>query len=184
MVTQPRAIQFYSSIHYKGHTLLGEWPTGSVYEFDGETLAPSAVWTPPQFLSREMLGYEAQTMAEYCGDLFVGFWPRGEIWRFDGHDQVWKYFKRLFTDTTPEQFIPYFSREPDNLNSAFFGQRVTALVPYQDGLYATTSSLTVWSPDIRPTFLNSDQLDEYGSIYKIYREGCQTVYDKFDDYGA
>lgn len=176
MVTQPRAIQLYSSVHYQGHTLLGEWPTGSVYEFDGETLAPSPTWTPPQFLSRQKLGYEAQTMAAYCDDLFVGYWPRGEIWRFDGHDQTWKYFTRLFTDPTPDQFIPYASREPDGLTSSFYGQRVTALVPFQDSLYATTSSLTVWTPDIKPSFMSAAQLDEYGSVYKIHKQGCHTEY--------
>lgn len=73
ILSVPRAIQFYSSINYQGRVLLGEWPTGRLYEFDGVELKPSNM-TPPEIakLSDKRLGYEAQTMAEYCGICLSG----------------------------------------------------------------------------------------------------------------
>jgi hypothetical protein len=78
MVTDPSGVQFYSSINYMGKTLVGEFPTGRLYEFDAVELRPAEILQPP-FVTGEGPGYEAQSMAEYCGDLFVGYYPRGEI---------------------------------------------------------------------------------------------------------
>ncbi|PYF05566.1 hypothetical protein BJ122_101309 [Rhodopseudomonas faecalis] len=178
MLVEPRKIQFYSSIIYQSKTLIGEWPTGRLYEFDGDVLKPST-FTPPaiQEVSLQRLGYEAQSMAEYCGDLFVGYWPKGEIWRFDHKEGVWGLFFRAFSPEVNETFIPYAGRPDDGLGAAFFGQRVTALVPFEESLYVATSNLREWKDDIvPPSSIPADRLDEYGRVYRISRYGCQSSY--------
>lgn len=175
---QPRKIQFYSSVAYQGKVLVGEWPTGRLYEFDGSVLKPSNM-TPPEIDKRAhlQLGYEAQSLAEYCGDLFVGYWPKGEVWRYDHTKREWQFFKRFFSGVKGENFIPYADRAPDELDSSFFGQRVTALVPFEDSLYVTTSNLRSWrSTDKVPAVLDAGKVAEYGAIYKITRQGCKSVY--------
>lgn len=174
MVTAPTGVQFYSSIEYRGKVLVGEWPTGRLYEFNGSELFPSTM-TPPKFASGDPIGYEAQAIAEYCGDLFVGYWPDGEIYRFDHKTGEWSFFQRLFTATGGEPFIPYSNRPLDGLDRSFYGQRVTALVPYGDSLYAVTSNLREWTPDVQSA-LTSAQQAEYGAVYRIKRPGCQTKY--------
>lgn len=180
MVVSPRVIQFYSSIKYHGYTLLGEWPTGSIYTFDGDRLRPSEKWTPPSFRNREPLGYEAQSMANYCGDLFVGYWPKGEIWRFDHIRESWGLFARVFSDDEAEDVIPFLSRQSDILPGAFFGQRITALVPFSDGLYVATSNLGQWGVDLDVPFVPMMESEQYGRIHRIYKPGCWTDYPKSD----
>lgn len=156
---------FYSSVLYQGKTLLGEWPTGRLYEFDGERLAPSDL-TPPAIASAvpKRLGYEAQSLAEYCGDLFVGYWPRGEIYRYDGRKKAWGLFSRMFSSSPAETFIPFSDRPRDRLDPSFFGQRVTVLVPFEDSLYAATSNLREWTPEVKPKFPSPDKVQEGRSI--------------------
>jgi len=177
MVTKPRVIQFYSFIEYNGKTLLGEWPTGSVYIFDGNELRPDEFYTPPPQRSRNRVGYEAQSMAIYCGDLFVGFWPRGEIWRFSNKYQSWSYFARLFSESNGDStLVPWISRTPDLLPSAFFGQRITALVPFEDSLYVSTSNLSVWTSATDVSHVLTPSLaDEYGALWKIKGASCSTT---------
>ena len=176
MVQTPRRIQFYSSIKYQGEILIGEWPTGSIYTFDGKTISPSTKWTPPTMYSRERIGYEAQSMAEYCGDLFVGYWPKGELWKFSRDKNQWEFFKRFFSDRGDDTFIPWVNRPPDGQDSAFFGQRVTALIPFEKSLYAVTSNLRSWGGGVFPEHLQPNEIDEYGSIYEIRGKDCLTVY--------
>ena len=174
MVTEPRRVQFYSSINYMGKTLIGEWPTGRLYEFDGEELRPND-YQPP-FVTGERLGYEAQSIAEYCGDLFVGYWPEGKIWRRDRSTGIWSMVVRLFShpaDTEP--FIPYYDRPADGLPAAFYGQRVTALVPFGDSLYAATSNLGAWPVGYETEVLTEDEAAEYGMIYRLTIPGCETI---------
>ncbi len=178
MQSVPRAIQFYSSINYQGTILLGEWPTGRLYEFDGDKLSPSSM-TPPKIAESadKRLGYEAQTMASYCGDLFVGYWPKGEVWRYDHTAGDWKFFKRFFSSVEEEPFIPHSYRDKDELNSAFFGQRITAMVPFKDALYVVTSNLNTWSTSVSiPPTVDQAKVAEYGAVHKIVKPGCTTSY--------
>jgi len=176
MVIEPRAVQFYSSIKYQRETLVGEWPTGSIYTFDGKTLKPSVNWTPPPMRSREKVGYEAQSMAEYCGDLFVGYWPKGELWKYSREKNQWKFFKRFFSGGGDSSVIPWFNRPQDEADPAFYGQRITALVPFDSSLYVVTSNLRSWDGGIFADHLLPNELDEYGSIYEIKGKDCLTVY--------
>jgi hypothetical protein len=176
MVTKPRIVQFYSSIDYMGETLVGEWPTGRLYEFDGEMLFPAKMLQPP-FVTGEILGYEAQSMAEYCGDLFVGYWPRGEIWRRHRSTGEWSRAARLFSHpVSTEPVIPYTGQgQEDGLIGAFFGQRVTALVPLGHSLYAATSNYGHWLAGYEPKFLTEEEAAEYGAIYRLTIPDCEAV---------
>lgn len=177
-LTHPREIQFYSSVAYRGKQLLGEWPTGRIYEFDGTQLKPSDM-TPPRIAEQVplRLGYEAQSMAEYCGDLYVGYWPKGEVWRYGYQTGEWTLFKRFFSPVEGEPFIPYARRPTDSLDRAFFGQRITALVPYEGALYVATSNLRTWtSSEVIPDVMDPARLAEYGALYKVTRQGCRTTY--------
>lgn len=177
-LVKPREIQFYSSLTYQGRVLVGEWPTGRLYDFDGSILKPSDI-TPPKISeqSAARMGYEAQSMAEYCGDLFVGYWPRGEVWRFDHATKQWALFNRFFSSDSGETFIPYKGRPADHLDPAFFGQRITALVPFEDSLYVSTSNLRSWkSGEKVPESVSSEKANEYGEIYKITRSRCKSTY--------
>lgn len=76
-----------------------------------------------------------------------------------------------------ETFVPYMDRAADTLDSAFFGQRVTALVPHGDALYVATSNLRTWrANDAIPDVMNPARLAEYGALYKVTRQGCKTTY--------
>lgn len=178
-VVEPRKQQFYSSVLYQGKTFLGHWPTGVLYHFDGKQLYPDQRMTPGPIweLRDQNLGYEAQSMSVYCGDLFVGYWPRGEVWRLDGQNSNWHALARLFSHGSKDSFIPYINREPDDLEGAFFGQRVTTLVPHADSLYAFTGNLNSWTRSVQnPSWLTEEQIREYGTIWRIHRPGCETKY--------
>lgn len=175
MLTAPRQVQFYSSVEFRERMLVGEWPTGRLYEFSGSELFPSKL-TPPQFASGAAVGYEAQSMAVYCGDLYVGYWPRGEVFRLDHRTGRWGPFRRFFDPYPGEPFIPRSDRALDAQDDSFYGQRVTALVPFGDSLYAVTSNLTGWTTDVRASFLTAAQQAQYGAVYRIKRGGCSTEY--------
>lgn len=164
MPTKPRGFQFYSSIRYKGVTLMGEWPSGRLYLFDGKEIR---LWrNQPPHVGPDPIGYEAQSMAEYCGDLYVGYWPTGSIWRL--HSGEWSEIK-LFPDA--EEFIPLSARQPDDLDISFFGRRVTALLPWRGDLYATTSNLRGWEYGQETSAVSPDIADLYGAVWRISRCG-------------
>lgn len=163
MLTSPRGVQFYSSIRYNGITLMGEWPSGRLYLFDGNEIR---LWrNQPPHVGTEPVGYEAQSMAEYCGDLYVGYWPTGSIWRL--HRGKWSEIK-LFPDA--ENFIPHSSRPDDDLDNSFFGRRVTALVPSQGVLYAATSNLRGWGAGMKVAVMSDEAANLYGSVWEL--SGC------------
>ncbi|MGN6309936.1 MAG: hypothetical protein ACTHNN_10295 [Xanthobacteraceae bacterium] len=172
IVLEPRQVQFYSSIRFKGKTLLGEWPTGRIYEFDGKKLRPTD--NQPPFATGKPIGYEAQTLAVFCNDLYVGYWPTGEIWRLRANE--WSRAVALFPpprDTNT--FIPYRDRtEPAPLDG-FYGRRVTALVPHNGSLFAATSNLRDWGRDYTSPILSSAEAEKYGAIYRLDVKGCSSV---------
>ena len=185
-VEHPKGYQFYSSIKFENNTLLGEWPTGRIFEFDGEIMAPFVNSPDKSRFNRYSKNYEAQSMAVYCGDLFVGYWPYGEIYRFDSISRKWSRFARLFK--SPEIFrfpkigepIPYSrllsKKYPNNeFSSAFLGQRVSALIPYGDSLYAITSNLNSWNQSTSEiNFITEQEKRQYGALHKITSPGCFT----------
>ena len=181
MQLQHSGRQFYSSIIYQDRTLLGEFPTGRIFEFVGSVLQVSDLSPPEELLSigQEFMpnGKEAQSMAIYGGDLFVGYWPDGKILRYCYKTKSWSQFSRFFTFPNPGDNIHDYYRPENNIPWSFYGQRVTALIPFEDGLYAVTSNLREWYEDIVPSpLLSEEEIRQYGAVYKIYRPGCKTTY--------
>lgn len=160
--------QFYSSTVFNGVTLVGEYPSGRLFDFDGRRLSPSTL-TPPAILDRDVIGFEPQSMAEYCGNLFVGYWPFGEVFRFDGTE--WHEPIRLFSSSPPEA-APFREATADaGVIFNFFGQRVPSLVPYGGDLYAVTGNKGDWGQSITPEIDHNYQA-EYGAIYRISGNDC------------
>ena len=168
--------QFYSSVNYEGATLLGRYPGGLLYEFDGTTLKPSAS-NPSEFYADQTLPREAQSVAIYCGDLYVGHYPRGEVWTKNLDSGTWERAARLFSYPTEDvPFVPYLGMEPEETPESFYGQRVTSLSLLGGSLFASTSNLREWdAAHETPSFLTSAQVDEYGSIARFSRPGCLTT---------
>lgn len=166
VVTEP-SNQFYSSTVYRGRTLIGEYPSGRIFEFDGKKVFPSEL-TPPEISERANPGFESQVLTEYCGNLFVGYWPYGELYRYDGekwHDPI-----RLFS--SPPSNAPFKeAAEKAGMISNFFGQRVSSLVPFAGSLYAITSNKGDWNRSIQPEIPREFQ-DEYGAVYRIDGAEC------------
>jgi len=162
MVTEPRKMQFYSSIRYDGETLMGEWPTGRLFVFDGRTIEP---WSEqPPHVSKERTGFEAQAMAVYCGDLYVGYWPTGAIWRLHRRTGEWSRIA-LFPDAAT--FYPHIDRPADDLSGRFFGRRVTALLPHDGSLYAATSNLLGWHRDLDQSVVSDIEAEFYGKTHRL-----------------
>lgn len=164
--TLARGLQFYSSLSFGREALVGEWPTGKIYRFDGEELHP--LQSQPPFVTDEPMEYEAQSMAAYCGDLYVGYWPTGEIWRLDTATGEWSLAADLFRPPANSSNIPaHVGRQnPDGVQN-FYGRRVSALIPERGGLIAMTSNKSGWGKDFVPDFMSKEESEQYGSIYKV-----------------
>jgi len=150
--------QFYSSAIYEGRTLVGEYPTGNLFEFDGRRVFPSGIPRPVE-------GYalEAQTLMPFCGSLLVGYWPTGTIHRWDG--KRWHEPISLFN--VPADY-PQFSdhAEGAGLVANFFGRRVPSLVPHDGELYAISGSKGDWNAQI-DSGLPPSVFSEYGVVWRL-----------------
>lgn len=166
-------VQFYSSIQYGDAVLLGMYPGGHIYQFRDKKLT---AWVKDW---RKQTSYdyaEAQSMSLYCGSLYVGYWPWGELYRHDARG--WVLAKRLFSkpliDITNADY-PYSNRMVDNEPGAFYGQRVSNLVQYDNFLIASTSNLISWYDSIGSGILSKELAEEYGLIHSFSRQGCLTA---------
>lgn len=165
--------QLYSSLAFHDRLLMGQYPTGRLFNFDGRTIADQAGWPPvPPGVSGS--AREAQTTAIYGGDLLVGVWPWGELWRFNPDSQQWRLMQRMFDHPAPSDSITH-PHEVENVNHPVknqWGQRVTSLVTSGDSLFVSTSAKDpcVWNPEQNP-FLAPDKWKSYGSVYRVTMPG-------------
>lgn len=165
--------QIYSMLNFYDRLLMGHYPTGLLYEFDGEKVTRLEGW-PPRLEGVSSSAREAQTMTIYGGDLFVGVWPWGELWRYHRDAGRWAWVERLFTHPAPtdETTHPY---EKECLAHGLvvnqWGQRVTSLVPLGDSLMISTSAKwpCEWKPEY--DFLGGDRWKEYGSVVRLTMPG-------------
>jgi hypothetical protein len=91
-----KSFQVYSALNYYDRLLLGHYPSGCVYEFDGQNIRLQAGW-PPRLPGVSGSAREAQTTTIYRGDLYIGVWPWAEIWRYDRDADHWHSMGRAFT---------------------------------------------------------------------------------------
>ncbi len=150
--------QFYSSAIYEGRTLIGEYPTGHLFEFDGERVFRSDI---PRPLDGHAL--ESQVLMPFCGSLFVGYWHSGTIYRWDG--KAWHGPIRLFHHDAD---YPQFSEQAERAGQIFnfFGRRAPSLVPYNGALYAITASKGDWNTSIDDR-LPDAVAAEYGVVWRL-----------------
>lgn len=169
-----KSFQIYTAINYEDRLLLGHYPTGELYQFDGNEirLLPAQ---PPVLPGVSARAREAQTLAIYGGDLYAGVWPWGEVWRLDRRAGEWVFEGRMFSHPAPtdETTHPY-EVESKRLGQVLnrWGQRVTSLTPHGDSLYIATSSKggTPYEPGFG--FLSDQRAGEYGAVYRYRKPGA------------
>jgi hypothetical protein len=169
--------QVYSMLNVYDRLLLGQYPTGEVFEFDGKSLKRREGF-PPRLPGVSPSARECQTLTVYRGDLFAGVWPWAEVWRHDRDADRWHSLGRLFThpDTTDKAVHPYESESvKHNLVLNHWGQRVTSMVPIGDSLMLSTSAKgnVAWDPKF--DFLSEEQRKEYGAVLQLTMPGSLTT---------
>ncbi|MDH7570302.1 MAG: hypothetical protein QHJ73_12045 [Armatimonadota bacterium] len=171
--------QVYAMLNYYDRLLLGHYPSGSVYEFDGEAVTARANFPPPM---PGVAGYarEAQSLALYRGELFAGVWPWAEVWRLAPGSTQWSFVGRLFTrPPVTDQVGHPFEAEVKAYNAANnanmvineWGQRATSMASADGALYVATANKggTPRPPDLG--FPDDALLQEYGRIHRLTLPG-------------
>ena len=171
MILEPSlqtSYQLYSTLGFYDRLLMGQYPTGRVFVYDGETIADQPGWPPvPAGVSKS--AREAQTTTIYGGDLFVGVWPWGEVWNYNRDSQRWAFMRRMFShpQLSDKTVHPYDIENRDDSPVNRWGQRVTSLVPHGTDLFISTSAKApyTWNPETHP-FLLPDKWKSYGKVYR------------------
>jgi hypothetical protein len=186
MLLEPKlgtSYQIYSMLNYYDRMLMGQYPTGEIFEFDGENVKHIEGW-PPRLEGVSGSAREAQTSVIYGGDLYVGVWPWGEVWRYNPDSKTWTFAARMFTHPplTKETNHPY-EKECVALGivSNQWGQRVTGLLPIADALMVSTSAKwpCKWEP--RFTFVDGDRWRDYGAVYRLHASGSLSAPVRWTD---
>jgi len=170
--------QVYSVVTYYDRLLLGQYPTGEIFEFDGESVTRKEGF-PPKLPEVSGSARECQTLALYRGELFAGVWPWGEVWRHDVDADRWQSLGRLFAhpEAHNRTVHPY---EEDatrhGLVANQFGQRVTSAVTIGPSLIFSTSakSNATWE-DRFADFLSDESRKEYGAVVELTIPGNVTA---------
>lgn len=165
--------QLYSTMGFHDRLLMGQYPTGRLFEYDGLTIVDRPGW-PPLLKGVSSSAREAQTTAIYGGEMFVGVWPWGELWRYNPDAKQWSLVQRMFNHPELSDAVihPYDVENRGHDVSNLWGQRVTSLVTSGDGLYVSTSakSPVEWQPERFP-FLADEKWRSYGAVYRLTTPG-------------
>ena len=171
--TLGRSYQLYSSLAFGDRLLMGQYPTGRVFEYDGKEIRDQSGW-PPVLPGVSRSVREAQTTVIYGGDLFVGVWPWAEVWRYNVDSRRWAFMRRMFDHPALSDKIshPYEVENKDHPVQNLWGQRVTSLIPNGPDLFLSTSSKGVdkWKPQEFP-FLAPEKWKSYGKVYRVTMPG-------------
>lgn len=171
------SFQIYSSVNLRERLLLGQYPSGELWQLDGLQLQRLAGW-PPVLPGVRSAAREAQTLSIYAGKLYAGVWPWGEVWRMDPHDESWSFLGRMFSHPTPTDAVTHpYENETKALDPVLnrWGQRVTSLTPWGDSLYIATSAKGPNAYEDKFDFMTRDQAQEYGAVYRYRVPGCVSV---------
>jgi hypothetical protein len=165
--------QLYSTMAFSDRLVMGQYPTGRLFEYDGATIVDKAGW-PPVLPGVSSSSREAQTTVIYGGELYVGVWPWGEVWRYHPDRDTWTFARRMFAHPELSAAIthPYDVENKGNAVSNQWGQRVTSLVTNGPDLFVSTSAKDpcVWEPEKNP-FLAPDNWKSYGAVYRLSAPG-------------
>ncbi len=158
--------QVYASLQFGERLLLGQYPTGELFEFDHRAPVRLPGW-PGVMPGVSTAAREAQTLAVYGGRLYVGVWPWAEVWRRDR--RAWHWLGRALTHPAPTDATTHpYERETQAIDPVLnrWGQRVTSLVPWGDSLYISTSAKASAPHEPKFEFLSPAQASEYGAVYR------------------
>lgn len=165
--------QIYSTLAYYDRLLMGQYPTGRIFEYDGKTITDRTGW-PPKLKGVSGSAREAQSTVVYGGDLFVGVWPWGELWRYNRDSNAWSFARRMFERPALSDKVvhPYDVENRGNAVNNQWGQRVTSLVTNGPDLFVSTSAKwpCVWNAKDFP-FLAPDKWKDYGTVYRLTMPG-------------
>ena len=175
--------QLYSTMAFHDHLLMGHYPTGRIFRYDGTEITDQPGW-PPVLEGVSSSAREAQTTVVYGGDVFVGVWPWGELWRYNPDTKTWTFAQRMFDHPSLSSKITH----PYDLESIGadvgnqWGQRVTSLVPSGTGLFVSTSAKSPreWDAQKFP-FLAPDKWKSYGTVYKLTAPGHLSAATKWTE---
>jgi len=171
------SFQIYTIINYGDRLLMGQYPTGELFSYDGEKFEHLPDW-PPAIPGVRKSAREAQSLTIYGGDLYCGVWPWGEVWRYSSPATGWQFEGRMFThpEPTDETTHPY-ENETIKLGSVLnrWGQRVTSLVPLGDSMFISTSSKGGNKYEPKFKFLAGGKWKDYGAVYQLRRPGTLVV---------
>jgi hypothetical protein len=168
-----KSYQLYSSMAYGDRLLMGQYPTGRLFAYDGQSITDLEGWPPvPKGVSGS--SREAQTTAIYGGELFLGVWPWGELWSLHPKREEWRFERRMFDHPAPSADVihPY---DVENVNHPIknqWGQRVTSLVTSGPALFVSTSAKDPcpWDPVQNP-FLAPEKWKSYGAVHRLEMPG-------------
>ncbi|MCP4786710.1 MAG: hypothetical protein GY903_29840 [Fuerstiella sp.] len=175
--------QLYSTMIFHDRLLMGQYPSGRVFQYDGDEITDVKGW-PPVLDGVSPNAREAQTTVIYAGDVFVGVWPWGELWRYNPDRKSWTFTQRMFDHPVLSNEIthPYDVENQGGDVGNQWGQRVTSLVPAGSSLFVSTSAKwpAEWDPD-KFAFLAPDKWKSYGSVYKLTMSGHLGAATKWTD---
>lgn len=165
--------QLYSTLAFHDRLLMGQYPTGRVFEYDGKSIVDRAGW-PPVLSGVSSSAREAQTTVIYGGEMLVGVWPWGEVWRYNSDGNAWTFIQRMFSHPELSDSVvhPYDNENRKHSIPNLWGQRVTSMFPSGDALYVATSAKypCEWDP-LQFPFLAPDKWKSYGSVYRLTSPG-------------
>jgi len=161
--------QVYSMLNFHDKLLMGQYPTGELFEFNGETVTHLEGW-PPRMDGVRGSAREAQSTTIYGGQLYVGVWPWGELWRYHPGTKDWNLAKRMFDHPAPTEKTTHpYENECAALGvvSNQWGQRVTSLVASGPSLMVSTSAKwpCKWEPKF--DFVGRDKWKAYGTVSRL-----------------
>lgn len=169
--------QLYSSLGFGDKLLMGQYPTGRLFEYDGEQIRDLNEW-PPVPPGVRGSAREAQTTCIYGGELIAGVWPWGELWRYSPDAAKWDLDRRMFDHPAPSDKVthPYDIENEGNSPQNRWGQRVTSLVPNRTSLFISTSAKAPyeWEPGTY-SFLEPDLWKSYGLVYEATMPGHLSI---------
>jgi hypothetical protein len=186
MLLEPKlgtSYQLYSSLGFHDRLLMGQYPTGRVFEYDGKKITDLKGW-PPVLTGVSASAREAQTAVIYGGDLMVGVWPWGEVWRYNPDSRQWMFMRRMFDHPALSDEIthPYDVENRNHAVGNLWGQRVTSLIPNGPDLFIATSAKSPFDWDAKAfPFLAPDKWKSYGKVYRTTMAGHLAAPTKWTD---
>jgi hypothetical protein len=175
--------QLYSTMMFHDRLLMGQYPSGRVFQYDGSQINDMPGW-PPVLDGVSASAREAQTTVVYGGDVFVGVWPWGELWRYNPDSRKWAFTQRMFDHPPLSNRIthPYDVENNGGDVGNQWGQRVTSLVPGGASLFVSTSAKwpAEWDAD-KFAFLAPKKWKSYGSVYRLTMPGHLSATTKWTD---